>query len=191
MSTQRITIVNNSPRPNQRLAVALPPKRHRQIALQYLARDRTAHALLQHVRHRRDGHNLGRHQHLNLNIAPGRLLLLVLRHARVRAGVLLPLQLLDDQRAIVVSPLPSIRGQRLAICVMQVKQENTLLLLSFCAQDVMARTSFPVDLVNRIAGHRTFDGQVAPGHARDFRHLTYERHSVHVHFGTVRDSGGG
>lgn len=56
-------------------------------------------------------------QYLNFNVTPCRLFLLVLCHASVCAGVFCSLQLFNYECAVVVSFLPSINGQSLAICV--------------------------------------------------------------------------
>lgn len=49
-------------------------------------------------------------QYLDFHVASCRLFLLVLRHARVSASIFCSLQLFNNERAVVVSFLPTING---------------------------------------------------------------------------------
>jgi hypothetical protein len=104
---------------------------------------------------------MGLAYHLHFDVPPVRVPLPVLRLARVRAGVFLPLGLLHHQSAVSVDPLAAIHRQHLALAL-------------------------PGDGLDGVPRHGTLDHQAAPGHAGDFRHLSYVRQAVHVHPGGRR-----
>lgn len=55
------------------------------------------------------------------------------------------------------------------------------------SQRMMLLTTLPVDFIDGITSHRTFNNQIRARDSRYFWHFAYVRQSIDVHFGAVRD----